>query len=178
MNSAGRKSLSVSVLPGEFVHVSFLLQLKSIVPRQDSHDTGITQTKSRIQNPLPFQALLGEITVICRQKPQVTTYNHCQVYTATLLSFFKPFSFLSTEQQCCSTMQVKSFTGMGQNFGFLWHSNIVWSSHQLPNSFCWTFGGWFSKVLNSDASRLLFKGAVKLALTLVRPNKINVMQSS
>lgn len=103
------------------MHLSFFAgaQVNSEVPSQDSHDTGITQTKSRIQNPLPFQALLGEITVICRQNPQVTTYNRCQVYTATLPSFFQPFSFLSSEQQRCSTMQVKYFKGMGQNFGFL-----------------------------------------------------------
>lgn len=136
MNSAGRSSLSISLPPGEFVHLRFLLELKLILKYQVGiHMTwGLHRQKGEHKNPLPSQALLGEITVICRQNPQIATYNPCQVYTATVLSFFKPFSFLSTEQQSCSTVQVKSFKGMEQNFSFIWH-NIVWPRHQLSSSF-------------------------------------------
>lgn len=86
------------------------------------------------QNTKTSSISLGEITVICRQNPQITTYNHCQVYIATLLSFSRPFSFLNTEQWC-STMQVKSFKAMGQNFGLFGHRNTAWPRHKLPNSF-------------------------------------------
>lgn len=92
------------------------------------------------QNTKISSISLGEITVICWQNPQVTTYNHCQVYTATLLSFFKPFSFLNTKQWC-STMQIKPFKAMGQNFGFLWHRSTAWPRHKLPHSFCLDFWG-------------------------------------
>lgn len=97
------------------------------------------------QNTKPSSISLGEITVICRQNPQVTTYNHCQVYTATFLSFFKPFSFLNTEQWC-STMQMKTLKAMGQNFGFLWHRSTAWPRHQIPHSFCLDiWGGVFQR---------------------------------
>lgn len=86
------------------------------------------------QNTKTSSISLGEITVICRQNPQITTYNHCQVYTATLLSFSRPFSFLNTEQWC-STMQVKSFKAMGHNFGLFGHRNTAWPRHKLPNRF-------------------------------------------
>lgn len=108
------------------------------------------------QNTKTSSISLGEITVICRQNPQVTTYNHCQVFTATLLLLFKPFSFLNTEQWC-STMQVKSFKAMGQNFSFLWHRSKVLlgqdTNFQIVS--VWAFGEGFSKELHSDVTLLL-----------------------
>lgn len=108
------------------------------------------------QNTDTSSISLGEITVTCWQNPQVTTYNHCQVSTATLLSFFNPFSFLNTEQSC-STVQVKYFKVMGHNFDFLWHRSTAWPRHKLPKSLCLDIGEGFSKELHSDVTLLLFK---------------------
>lgn len=155
-NIDGRKSLSVSILPEEFVHFAFFFWSSSKFLSTKKGFTWHGDYTDKKQNTKPSSISLGEITVICRQNPQVTTYNHCQVYTATFLSFFKPFSFLNTEQWC-STMQMKMFKAMGQNFGFLWHRSTAWPRHQIHIVSVQIFGEGFSKDLHSDVTLLLFK---------------------
>lgn len=137
---------------------------------------GITQTKSTIQDSLPFQALLGEITVMCRQKPQVTTYNCCQVYTATLLSFFKPFSFSTLNSNTAALGKLNLLKAWCRTLAFC----------DLTAQFCqdfqknsiWKFSEGYSKELNSKVSWLILKGAINLHWLQWNEIKPSARQSS
>lgn len=132
---------------------------------------GITQTKSTIQNSLAFQALLGEIRAMCRQNPQVITHNSCQVYTATLLSLFKPFSFYTLNSSAAAPCKLNLLKAWDKTLA---SSNITTQLEQdinFQSVSVWTFNEGFSKVFNSIISWLLFKSTIKLALTSVGPSK-------
>lgn len=175
------KKMSFSISPSRRVlHLRFLLELKSILKYQVRiHMTwGSHSQKAEYKTLFHFKhyCMRSQQSADKTHKLQHIIAAKCtqQLFFHSLSLF--PFRVLNSSAAApCKlnllkawgrTLASSDITALfGQDTNFQIVSNL-------------TFGEGFSKVLSSEVSRLLSKGAVTLALTLVGPNKINVMQSS